>query len=203
MFDICYGENYERIICPEGTLFSLNVFRDVTQPYLESAKEAGVQVAKDGKISKETRQALISRTYEKEDYLILANNHWIQSDESTTPEEIKRMKIRQRTKQMPVLIDESFLLDQTTVVEMDFPKVSYICQFQLSKNEKKLVEETDDFLPYDLRLELDADRFIEVSYGEVHKTRKRGNDDPMAGILKLIRLAVRLHEKGSRQELKV
>lgn len=201
LFDICYGENCEKIICPEGTLFSLEVFRDATRPYLEQVRKAGEEMALNGCISEETRRSLVQRTFGAEDYLLLANNYWIQTDDQTTEEEKQRITIRQRIRQMPTLFHDCAFKKSPCVIEMSFPRINYECQMHLGSTEKKVVEDKEEFLPYHLRLFMDADQFITVA------SKHTGNhpNGPERGALlnprKLADLALRLQEKGISRDL--
>lgn len=204
MFDICYGDQYESILCPEGTLFSLEIFSDSTKAYLTSAEKAGREVAKGGRISEATKQELISRTYEKDDYLTLANQYWIQADDSMSEEEKKLLLIRKRSFGMPVLFDSNLFGEVPTVIQIDFPSIPYTVQMQLSRTEKKAVEDPEAFLPYHLLLEMDPDHFIGVATRRTNITngdKQYGNTH--ASLAKLAALAVRLQKKGMHREMKI
>ncbi len=203
LFDICYGENYEKIICPEGTLFSLEIFREFTQSYLDTARRAGVEMAAHGRISDDTRNALIKRTFGKDDYIYLANNYWIQSDESMTPEEKLRMGVRQRSLQMSKMFDDSLFTDEPVVIEMSFPDLPYTCQLQLSRKESKAVEDPDQFLPYHLRLVLNPERFLAIASSRVRSKAGDNTGSINMNIGKLTQIAVRLQKKGSSMEMKL
>ena len=204
MFDICYGDQYECIICPEGTLFSLEIFNDSTKAYLASAEKAGKEMAGDGRISEATKRDLVRRTYEKDDYLILANQYWIQTDENMTEKEKKLLLILKRSSGMPVLFDSSLFGDAPTVIQMDFPAFPYTVQLHLSRAEKKAVEDPKDFLPYHLRLEMDPDHFISIA------TRKKSSAEgdrqfgsSHASLTKLAMMAVRLQKRGIQKVLRI
>ncbi len=202
LFDICFGDmGYEKILCPEGTLFSLQIFHKVTNPYLDSARKAGVEVARDGHISEETKKELVRRTFGVSDYLLLANNYWIQTDESTSEHEKKIMTVRQRVRQMPALFTDIPFGEDPTVIEMDFPKLDYTCQLQLAKEDMAMKENPDDFLPFHLKLILDSDRFIAIASEHTRENtpgRVGGSFDPR----RLGDIALRVHKAGISKEMK-
>jgi len=203
LFDICYGDNYEKIICPEGTLFSLEIFREFTQSYLDTARKAGVEMASRGRISDETREALIKRTFGKDDYIYLANNYWIQTDENTTPEEKLRIGVRQRTMQMSKMFNESLFPDEPVVVEMKFPELPYTCQLHLSRKGNQAVEDPERFLPHHLRLVLNPERFLAIASSRTNAKAGDKSNNVQMNIGKLTQIAVRLQKKGSSMEMKL
>ncbi|MBQ7487557.1 MAG: flavodoxin family protein [Clostridia bacterium] len=198
LFDICFGNACEKIICPEGTLFSLKVFEKETAPYLASARKAGAELAHDGRISDSTRQELIQRTFGVEDYLVLANNNWVKTDENTTEEEKKRLTVRQRIHQMPALFTGIPFTEVPTVIEMTFPALSYTCQMQMDASRRQVTEDASEFLPYHLRMVMDADRFISISAVRVNQKKGGNAYDPR----KLAEFALRLQKMGARKEIK-
>ncbi|AEY67085.1 flavodoxin family protein [Clostridium sp. BNL1100] len=75
-FDILYGINYTKIICPEGELFSQKQLSKRINEYLLSVKQAGEEYAFNRCFSDETEQKLNTLLCSPKTFVKFADNSW-------------------------------------------------------------------------------------------------------------------------------
>lgn len=76
-FAIMFGpDGFTPIVCPEGELFSIPQLKGRTDEYLAHARAAGLQLARDGRVSRETEAELSTLLYGTEAYFKMANANW-------------------------------------------------------------------------------------------------------------------------------
>lgn len=202
IFEILYGDRCEKIICPEGPIFSLTVLEKDTDFYIQAVRKAGAEFARTGALCEATRESLVQRTFGKASYLELANNYWVNATSGMTPEEKKKLELQNILRQMRVLVDESLLTEDRTVIEFVCPDVDFAGQLALSKPECAAIVDRDAFLPWHLRIVTTADSMIGIS--RERRSEETASESPakgMARVNRLVKMAVQLSKKGHSKEI--
>ncbi len=75
-FEIMFGDNLTKIVCPEGELFSVPQLELRTGEYLEYVEIAGVEYMSKGEISEKTQSKLSELLYPPEVFVKMANASW-------------------------------------------------------------------------------------------------------------------------------
>lgn len=86
------------ILMPAGELLKQEVFQSKTQPILEAAYKAGVELVRDGKVSKETENVIQAPIMSPEDMAEMTNLYWdsqigISEETGGQPEKVRDMRL--------------------------------------------------------------------------------------------------------------
>lgn len=153
-FRIMRGENYEKIICAEGTMFRMQI-EDIairTKPYLEKAMKAGEEYARNGAISEDTKKALEKRHFPRREYHQLANNYWRINEDGLSQEEKKRSETKRFVHQMAAIYEPISDCEGDAVLEFLFSDSDYIAQLWFSSGGCRVVEDKEEFKDYSILL---------------------------------------------------
>ncbi len=131
-FELIYGEDsnkFNKILIPEGELFSIPQFKKVTNDYLDVVKTAGEEFTKYNHFSKDTEEKLNQVLIDKDTFIEMANLSWDIKDENSLGE--------------PNLNN----LDDSKLSNLDESKLNKLNESNLDKIDKKILKsETYRFL---------------------------------------------------------
>ena len=174
-FRIMRGEDYEKIICAEGTMFRVQI-EDInirTKPYLENAMKAGAEYASNGAISEQTKEALTKRHFERKEYHLLANNYWRCGEEGLSPEEKRKNETKRFVHQMSAIYEPISGFEGDAVMEMIFGDSDYTAQLWFSSEGCKVVENKDEFKDYHI--------LLKTNYSSMKKNASTGSQQLQHG----------------------
>lgn len=151
-FKILYGENCIEIICLEGDLFNYPALNFRTQEYLQSTRQAGIEFASKGYITKQTNDKLRNLHYQPQTFVKLANNSW---DISTgaSEDERKNIQFEKLINTMCYIYSPEYLSVDKAVLEICFYDFAKTAQIIFDKHTAKSVFNKNQFENYDLRIE--------------------------------------------------
>lgn len=146
MFDhFCGKGNYTAIFCGQGELFAVPELKGITEPYLETIRQAGAEYAGGG-ISGQTLAALAEPLYPRETFEKLADASWgITKDNPQGGESDESLSF---TAQMAALYRPDGV---ERVLELHYTDLDKTYQILLTKQGAKVV--TQEFVPYTTRIE--------------------------------------------------
>jgi multimeric flavodoxin WrbA len=75
-FEIIYGNNISKILCPEGELFNVSPMEGRIKEYLTFVKKAGEEFMDIGFFSKETMEKINEPLYDPKEFIKMANSYW-------------------------------------------------------------------------------------------------------------------------------
>lgn len=162
-FDILFENNYTKIICPEGELFSQPELRMRTNAYLADATQAGIEYAQQSYISQETMQKLNTLLYPPDAFVEMADANWDINDADVSPSE-KQSSLAQRfTKQMAATYNPASFDGTERVFEIYYTDVGVGYQLVLGK--ERCTVRTTGFTPFLTKVETPLSVWQDISKG--------------------------------------
>ncbi|MCR5807046.1 MAG: flavodoxin family protein [Oscillospiraceae bacterium] len=142
MFDhICGKDNYEKIFCGQGELFSIEALNDHTARYLGIVERAGAEFA-GGSIGKATKDELSQLLFPKEQFEAMADASWGVSREGKNTDKADKSLVF--TKQMAALYNKNSFDGKERVLEIRYTDLDKKYQIILKKDGSEFI--TEDFL---------------------------------------------------------
>lgn len=181
-FEICFGNtnqgrNFEKILCPEGELFRVPELRKRTKEYLDYVCQAGREYVLYGSITAKTHESLDELLFPADMFIKMADASWEISDtsqaesagvtsEQNFPSDIQTSALR-FTKQMAALYNSKSWKKKDIVLEMCYTDLNQTYQIWLLEHGSKVVEDSDQFLPYTARVETPLTVWKDIGAGKV------------------------------------
>jgi len=135
--DILHRGNYEAIYCVEGELFKQPALSKLTEPYIESVKQAGLEYATQGKISQETCELLSVPMVKPEAFLEMANASWGKTDPRENHSH-GHLKAYNFMRQMRASFNPEAQRDINAVLQIDYIDLKESYQLQINNNRCEL-----------------------------------------------------------------
>lgn len=163
-FEIQFGDNLTRIICPEGELLKTPQLQGRINQYLTHVKQAGIEYAKDSKVSENTKAKLSELLYPADVYMEMADASWEINEPSKNVNSSDKSKKFMR--QMSAVYNPSAWQGKNIIIEIYFTDINKTYQLCLGK--EKCILKTDDFTEYTTRIETAFTLWQEISNGKVN-----------------------------------
>lgn len=159
-FDLMFGNEYTKILCPEGELFAHAELRKRTDEYLTYVEQAGEEYAGNHHISEYTREKLGELLYEAEAYKIMADASWnIQGDEHS----LETKAAEPFTRQMAAMYNRKSFDGVEKIFEIYYTDVDEAYQLVLGKDNCEV--RIDNFTPYTTRVETPLNVWQDIAKG--------------------------------------
>ena len=181
-FEICFGNinqgrNFEKILCPEGELFRVPELRKRTNEYLEYVCQAGREYVLYGSITDKTQEQLNELLFPADMFMKMADASWEISDTSQAasagvasaqnfPSDIQISALG-FTKQMAALYNNKSWKKKDIVLEMHYTDLNQTYQIWLLEHGSKVVEDSNQFLPYTARVETPLTVWKDIGAGKL------------------------------------
>ena len=181
-FEICFGNinqgrNFEKILCPEGELFRVPELRKRTNEYLEYVCQAGREYVLYGSITDKTQEQLNELLFPADMFMKMADASWEISDTSQAasagvasaqnfPSDIQISALG-FTKQMAALYNNKSWKKKDIVLEMHYTELNQTYQIWLLEHGSKVVEDSNQFLPYTARVETPLTVWKDIGAGKL------------------------------------
>ena len=166
-FEIMYGDALTKIICPEGELFSIPQLNYRLRKYLDTAKRAGKEFAREKRVSQKTMDKLRVKHYDPESFTTLANCNWQVREENMSDEEFLHARAKNYVTQMAIIYESDFLSVPKVIMEMEFTDSNYHCQMVMTKEGCEVVEDPARFEKYTLKVICKLNAWIKLSRDKV------------------------------------
>lgn len=164
-FDILFGKDYTKILCPEGELFAHRELHGRTDEYLAYAKRAGREYAAGKTISRETAEKLSALLYDPGQFVAMANASWEVQDETKalTKEEKARSAAERFTRQMAATYRPQSFDGTQRVFEIYYTDVQI--GFQLVTGKERCEVRAERSGPYTTRVETPLTVWQDIAKG--------------------------------------
>lgn len=163
-FDILFGENYIKILCPEGELFARKELRGRTEEYLSYADRAGYEYAAGKCISKETMAKLDQLLYAPDQYAAMADASWDIRDHKQLSQTDKQQNEAQRfTKQMAATYNCKSFDGKEQVLEIYYTDLK--TSYQLVMGKERCEVRTENSSSFTTRVETPFTVWRDISRG--------------------------------------
>lgn len=165
-FEIIYGNDFARIICPEGELFARQELISRTNEYLSFAEKAGSEYAVSKSFMPQTAKELNTLLFPQNVYIQMADASWdikYEKDTMTNEEKEKSAALR-FTQQMAATYNPSSFDGIQRILEMHYTDVDATYQLILGKEQCEVKK--DGFLKYTTRVETPLTVWQDISQGK-------------------------------------
>ena len=161
MFDHIFGKGgYEMICCGQGELFGVPALSAHTDRYLGTVTAAGVEYVSGG-ITEETRKALETPLFPREQFEAMADASWGVDRERGEKEQGDLIF----TRQMAALYRKESYPGRDVVLEMDYTDLGRRYQILLKQDGSEVI--TDGFVPYTTRIETPYTVWRDIAEGKI------------------------------------
>ncbi len=166
--DRLHGNNYEKIYCVEGELLQQAPLAKVIQPFLEAVKQAGIEYASFGSISKETRAILETPMVEEEAFLEMANANWGIEEKNTNSPYIN-LKAYNSMRQMRASFNPEASKGINSILQLNYKDLNESYQLVIKDNECQLIAGVE-YIPT-TTIDTDYDTWMKISDGSLDGTQ--------------------------------
>ena len=165
-FEILYGKDFVRIICPEGELFARQELKSRTDEYLSFVEKAGSEYAVSKSFAPLTAKELNTLLYPQKAYIQMADASWDIKNEKDVPiDEGKEKSAALRfTQQMAATYNPSSFDGTQRVLEMHYTDVDATYQLWMGKEQCEVKK--DGFVKYTTRVETPLTVWQDISQGK-------------------------------------
>ena len=162
-FEIMREDNFSKILCSEGGLLHVNQ-GDVhvkVRKYLGTVRKAGKEFARDGRVSEETLQQIMTPMIDRDRYITIVNNFWYVDIDKDNPDDNEK-RIRKIITLMSALMDISSLKGRNAILQYHMKDIDFYIQVHINAGNFEVVEDKNSFLPYNLEIETTLQKLIEL-----------------------------------------
>ncbi|MEG2770370.1 MAG: flavodoxin family protein, partial [Oscillospiraceae bacterium] len=159
-FDLLYGKNYSKIICPEGELFSMPQFEAETTAYLSAVKDAGADFAKNGKFQNKTIHNLIEIMVEPTRFINVSNSNWNIKLDAINANEFEMDPTEKLVRQLAIAYNTQFF-NRKIIFEIYFTDLDKTYQLYLGATACTL--KTEIFQRFNTRIDVDFDTLSKIT----------------------------------------
>jgi multimeric flavodoxin WrbA len=177
--DRLHGSNYEKIYCVEGELLRVPQLANITQPYLEAIKQAGIEYARSGSISQETHAILDTPMVEEEAFIEMANASWGIEAKKTTTQNTNNLKAYNFMRQMRASFNSEASKGIEAILQINYTDLNESYQFIIKDQACELAAGTEHS-PKTI-IDTDFDTWMKISEGSL--------DGPQAMMQKKMRVS--------------
>ncbi len=133
--DLLFKNDYVKILCPEGELFSRKELGDRTEQYLSYVRQAGREYAQTNSISAATMEKLNELLYAPDAYMAMANASWDRGENAKNiPQSEKERYAAERfTRQMAAAYNPASFDGTERVLEIYYTDVKVAYQLVMGK----------------------------------------------------------------------
>lgn len=168
-FDIIFADNYVKIFCPQGELFSIPHLTERTNEYLEIVKQAGTEYSLRGKFSAETETKLAEPLFKTEAFIEMANAHWRINETDNTEKKTQPGSNERLLRQMSAIYSPTANAPKNEkTIEFFFTDTNETYQLRIKGNKSTFLKETSDFIPYSVRIETPSEVWQDISAGKAN-----------------------------------
>jgi len=164
-FEIIYGKDFVRIICPEGELFAQQELKSRTNEYLSFVEKAGSEYAVNKSLTSQTEKELNTLLFPQKAYIQMADASWdIKYEKDTAIDEKKETPAALRfTQQMAATYNQSSFDGTQRILEMHYTDVDATYQLMMGKEQCEVKK--DGFVKYTTRVETPLMVWQDISQG--------------------------------------
>ena len=162
-FEIMREDNFSKILCSEGGLLYVNqgdISTKVRQ-YLGTVRKAGKEFARDGKVSAQTTQQIMTPMIDRERYITIVNNYWNVDIDKDNPDD-RGKRIRKIITLMSALMDTEPLEGKEAILQYHIKDIDHYTQVHINEGGFNIVEDKERFMPYDLEVETTFQKLTEL-----------------------------------------
>lgn len=156
------NRGYEKILCAQGALLSVDALNSSIHPYLDTVKQAGEQYALQGSIPDELQKKIDIPFFPIDVYNKMADSSWDISSEKN--ESKNTLKYFSFTKQMAALYNKNNY-DKDFVLEIEYTDVAEKYQIIIDKNGSDVIKE--NFKEYTTKIETPFSIWSDISAGKL------------------------------------
>lgn len=190
-FDIVFGNQYTKVLCPQGELFSIPQLKGKTDEYLDLVRQAGAEYLSLGRFSAEIESWLTVPFFPKEAFIEMANASWeIPVDDAAPQKKAEQPSRGERMlRQMSAVYSpvgnsqmkhtaqpkNAAQLKQAAPkgekhIEFFFTDTDETYQLRVNETGAVFVKDPALFAPYSLRIETPLEVWQEISLGRISGT---------------------------------
>jgi Multimeric flavodoxin WrbA len=165
-FEIIYGIDFVRIICPEGELFTRQELKNRTSEYLSFVENAGSEYAVGRSFTTLTEKKLNTLLFPQNAYIQMADASWdIKCEkQASTDEEKEKSAALRFTQQMAATYNPSSFDGTQRILEMHYTDVDATYQLMMGKEQCEVKD--NEFVKYTTRVETPLTVWQDISQGK-------------------------------------
>ena len=160
IFDLLYGDTYEKIICSQGDLYNIVQLKYITSKYIDLVYYAGQEYARLGQLSQDTKKLLCKPLINMNDYILMANFDWTSKSNYSSLSEYNIQKAKNYVRQMKLVYEPGHMKAAVGVLQMEFDGGNYMCQFVMTPSDCTIIENKDCFYEFTLKITTTIDKWI-------------------------------------------
>jgi multimeric flavodoxin WrbA len=204
LFDIVHHDKYNSIIVPQGDLFGIPQMGHVTKRILNAVHEVGRLYGETGVFPVEKVDAMTALYLSNEDYIALANENWLAVGNFESMDDYHNQQAKNYIRQMGLIYEPEYMKAQRGVLQIELGKGSYLCQMVMTPSDCTIVDDTDQFVEYTLKITTDIDRMIELSKDSGPQGGGKTDDAAIrSSFQSLIEMVSLLAVNGIKKELRL
>lgn len=197
-FELLYGKKCDMIFCSEGQLLSNKFMNYCTTGHLSALETEGEHYKQCFEFSEQIQQKFDKPFLPLKEFLDFVEASSVTRKRDQTKEEYNLAEISSFFKSLALTYDAEKLIVEKSVLEIQLTDYSYVCQLHVNKKECELVESTNNFAHYRLRV------VSKLSFFTSNQTLTSATEHKAKGpdFNTLIDLINKFEKKGITKELK-
>lgn len=197
-FELLYGDKCDMLFCSESQLLSNSFMDYCTTRYLVALEEEGSRYQTTFRFSSEIKHMFETPFLPIQDFLSFVDTSSVLKTNDMTEEDYLQEKVQSFFKTMSLTYDATMLKVDSSVLEIQITDYPYACQLHINKKKCELVENTNDFVPYRLKVVSKLSFFVSQStLASATEPKAKGPD-----FNNLIELINKYEKKGITKEMK-
>ena len=165
-FDLLFADNYVKILCPQGELFSIPQLSEITGEYLSLVGQAGAEYSSYSRFSPEIESQLAKPFFEKDAFMEMANAHWeiTEADKLADKDKVQPSSAERLLRQMSAVYSPVDYAPKTEkTIEFFFTDINETYQLRVKGDKSLFIKDPPEFTSYSLRIETPFEVWQDIS----------------------------------------